>query len=964
MNKTWNLLACILLPLFLLAQPKRPPFTPANERIESHKKKAVLLEKSFVANVPYRSVGPSVHSGRVADLDVRQDDPSHFYVAYASGGLWKTENNGQSFTPIFDGEMVMTIGDIAVDWERNVVWVGTGEVNSSRSSYAGAGMFRSADGGKIWEHKGLPESHHIGRVLLHPTDPNTLWVAALGHLYSTNPERGVYKTNDGGNTWRRVLFVDGNTGAVDLLADPLDPNVLYATTWHRERYAWDFVESGTGSGIYRSDDGGETWSLLTRNGRGFPTGKDMGRTGLAANVQNGKTILFAVNDNQVRRPKEAAKDKKDVLTKDQLRTMPPSVFLKLDKKMVEKYLKDNRFPEKYDAEKVMDMVRKNEIKPAALVEFLEEANAAHFDTEVTGAEVYRSDDGGKTWQKTHDGYLDDFYYSFGYYFGQIRTSPHSPDRLYLLGVPIITSGDGGKTWKSINQDNVHVDHHALWVNPRREGHLVLGNDGGVNISYDGGENWIMCNTPPVGQFYTVAVDMEKPYNVYGGLQDNGVWYGPSNYKAGTGWHANGQYPYKSLLGGDGMQVAIDSRDNNTVFTGFQFGNYFRIDRRTGKRERISPAHALGERPLRWNWQTPIHLSVHNQDILYIGSNKIHRSLNQGKDWQTLSGDLTKGGKPGDVPYGTLTSIHESPLKFGLLYAGSDDGLIHRSMDGGHTWTNITGSLPPDLWVSRVQASQHAEGRVLLSLNGYRWDDFRSLIYLSDDHGATWKRIGTDLPLEPVNVLKEDPKNPDLLYVGTDHGLYISLDLGKNFMLMNKDLPAVPVHDLVVHPRDNDLVLGTHGRSIYIANVEHVQLLVDSILAQPLFVFDPGKTRYRSNWGNPWSTWSTEAPEPEVLFPVFTDKPGTLKVSVHFGDLALKNWTMDAAKGLQYVAYNATFQEDAVEEYERLLNEKRKKGEDEINIEQAKNGKYYLQKGSYRIVFEKDNIQKETTWTIE
>ena len=964
MNKTLTFLAFLCLPVFLFAQQTRPPFTPATERIQSQQQKTPLLENSLVANVPFRSIGPSVFSGRVADVDVWEQDPTHFYVAYASGGLWKTVNNGQSFTPLFDNEMAMTIGDIAVDWERNVIWIGSGEVNSSRSSYSGVGMFRSTDGGKTWEHKGLGESHHIGRVIMHPTDPNTLWVAVLGHLYSPNQERGVYKTTDGGETWKRVLFVDGNSGAIDLSLDPLNPNVLYAATWRRERYAWDFVEAGNGSGIYRSDDGGENWTLLSKPESGFPTGEGAGRIGLATVVKDGTTLLFAVVDNQNRRPKEKKEEERDVLTKDQLRAMTSETFLKLDKKMVKKFLEDNHFPEKYTAEKVTGMVKKNEIKPLALVEYLEDANANLFDTEVVGAEVYRSVDSGKTWEKTHEGFLNDLYYSYGYYFGQIRVAPQNPDKLYIFGVPILVSADGGKTWKSINEENVHSDHHALWINPKRDGHLILGNDGGLNVSYDDGKTWNKCNTPPVGQFYYVAVDMEKPYNVYGGLQDNGVWFGPSTYEASNRWHSSGQYPYKSVMGGDGMQVAVDTRDNNTVYTGFQFGNYYRVNKETGESDFITPQHELGERPLRWNWQTPIHLSSHNQDILYMGSNKIHRSFNQGKDWEIISGDLTKGGKTGDVPFGTLSAIHESPLKFGLLYAGSDDGLLHVSKDGGNNWTDISTTLPQDLWVARVQASQHEASRVYVALNGYRWDDFSSFVYVSEDYGTTWQRIGTDLPLEPVNVVKEDPKNPDLLYVGTDHGLYISLDRGKNFMTMMKNLPAAPVHDVVVHPRENELIAGTHGRSLYVANVEHVQQLVDSVLNQPIFVFEIEKVRYRGNWGNARSAWSEKAPEPDIEFPVFVNEAGKLKITVMAGDISLKSWETDVAKGLNYLEYHAGVTEKCVPAFEKYLNKKKKKDEDEIKVKKMKNDKHYLQKGTYTVVFEKSGKKKEGTLKVE
>ncbi|MGB0925517.1 MAG: WD40/YVTN/BNR-like repeat-containing protein, partial [Minisyncoccia bacterium] len=352
-------------------------------------------------------------------------------------------------------------------------------------------------------------------------------------------------------------------------------------------------------------------------------------------------------------------------------------------------------------------------------------------------------------------------------------------------------------------------------------------------------------SPAVGQFYAITVDMAKPYNVYGGFQDNGVWVGPSTYKASMYWHNSGHYPYKGLLGGDGMQVAVDTRDNNLVYTGFQFGYYYRINQETGERKFIKPQHELGERPLRFNWQSPIHLSSHNQDILYFGANKVFRSMNKGVDLEPISEDLTKGGRKGDVPFGTLSTVQESHMKFGLVYVGSDDGWIHVTKDGGNNWERISDDLPQDLWVSRVEPSRHDEATIYTSLNGYRWDDFNSYIYRSTDYGKNWTKIGTDLPAEPVNVIREDPKNSNVLYVGTDHGLYISLDKGESFMAMNNNLPAVAIHDLIVHPRDNDLVVGTHGRSIYIGNVEHLQQMSAGMMANAVHVFELDKIKYNN-----------------------------------------------------------------------------------------------------------------------
>ncbi|MFT5801014.1 MAG: photosystem II stability/assembly factor-like uncharacterized protein, partial [Nonlabens sp.] len=794
----------------------------------------------------------------------------------------------------------------------------------------------------------------------HPADPNTAWVAVLGHLYSPNRERGVYKTIDGGKTWDQRLFVNENAGAIDLLIDPNDPETLYAATWERERRSWNFTEAGVGSGIYKSINGGKTWKASTA---GFPIGEGTGRIGIDLHSNNGVTTLYAIVDNQNRRPKEKDKDKNNKLVKDDFREMSKEDFLKLNKERLVEFLKDNRFPKKYEAEKVIDLVKTDEIKPLALVEYLETANSLLFDTPVVGAEVYRSDDNGEKWYKTHEGFLDNVFFSYGYYFGQIRVSPMDVDHIYIFGVPILRSEDGGKTFQSMNARNVHVDHHALWVSPNRKGHLINGNDGGINISYDDGKSWIKCNSPAVGQFYSVNVDMEEPYNIYGGLQDNGVWVGTSSYKASNYWHNSGQYPYKSIMGGDGMHVEIDPRDKNTVYTGFQFGNYYRLNLQSQQNKYITPKHDLGERPYRWNWQSPIHLSKHQSDILYIGGNKVFRSFDRGDNFTAISEDLTNGGRKGDVAFGTLTSIHESPLQFGLIYAGSDDGLVHVTKDGGISWTKINNNIPPDMWVSRLKASSHQKEQVYLSLNGYRWDDFNAYIYRSHDYGKTWEAIGTDLPNEPVNVIKEDPVNPDLLYVGTDNGFYISLDRGISFQMMSKELPKVAVHDLVIHPRDKDVILGTHGRSFYVANVEHLQQLNEEILAKELHAFDITKKYWSSRWGNASSPWS-EPNIPEVSIPYFAAKAGDIKISIKTkSGKTLKSISHKTEKGMNYFTYDCAIESSALKTYEKWLKSENKDKE-EIELKKAKNEVYYLMAGTYKVVLSKNGKTEEKELVIE
>lgn len=818
----------LLVTFFTNAQVKP---TSATDRWKGLQQRQVLEKRSTINHVKFRNIGPSVMSGRVDDIEANPNDPTEFYVAYATGGLWHTTNNGLSFTPIFDSADVIGIGDIAVDWKTRTIWVGTGEVNSSRSSYAGIGVYKSNNNGKTWEYVGLPESHHIGKVQLHPTDPNTAWVAVLGHLYSPNRERGVYKTTDGGKTWKQTLFVDDNTGVVEMDINPQNPNELYAAAWYRTRRAWNFEESGKTSGIYKSTDGGETWALITKQGSGFPIGDIVGRIGLAVYPKNPQ-IVYAIVDNQQPRPDTA---RRDTLTYrlDELKNLSIEEFARLNDKRLDTFLRRNRLNARYTAATIKEMVAKNQLKPTSLYDYLY-VNTGFEGTPI-GAEVYRSDNGGQTWRKTHEKEIPIFF-TYGYYFAKIYVSPYNPDKVYALGFSSQLSTDGGKTWKNMDKPNVHADHHALWINPNRDSHLINGNDGGVNITYDNGEHWFKANTPPVGQYYAITVDNAKPYNVYGGLQDNGVWYLPSqnprNSFANSGLGLSDDF-VKNIGGGDGMQVQVDNRDNVTTYYGSQFGNYSRTNRLTREgTKRITPRHELGEKPLRFNWQSPILLSPHNNDVVYFGSNKFHRSFNQGDTMIALTGDLTKGGKEGDVPYGTLTTISESPLRFGLVYAGTDDGNIHVTKDAGATWTSISEpkkkgfNLPQNLWVSRVAASRFKEPRLYVSLNGYRFDDFSPYLYVSEDYGTTWTQIGKDLPAEPINVVKEDPKNENIIYVGTDGGLYVSFNRGQSFVMWNAGLPkSVPVHDIAIQERENEIVLGTHGRSIFIAKLDDVQKAV-------------------------------------------------------------------------------------------------------------------------------------------
>ncbi len=911
---------------------------------------------SLVKNIPFKNIGPSIMSGRVVDIDVNPNNPTEFYVGYASGGLWYTNNNGTSFTPVMDNSLTQNVGDIAVDWKTGTIWVGTGENNASRSSYAGIGLLKSTDKGKSWQQMGLEDSHHIGRIILNPSNPNEVVVGVTGHLYSPNEERGIFKTTDGGKTWNKTLFVSKDAGIIDVAMAPNNFNIQYAASWEKDRKAWDFVGNGNGSGIYKSTDGGTTWNKVSTPQSGFPTGEGVGRIGLAVFDEN---TVYAVHDSQFRRKKTNETEKKsEGLSKEDFKTMSVETFLKLEDKKLNEFLKTNGFQEKYRANNVKQLVESGTVKPIDIANYLEDANSMLFDTPVVGAEVYRSEDGGKTWKKRNEKYIDDLFYSYGYYFAQIAVDPNNKDKVYLAGVPIIKSDDGGKTYTSINGDNVHSDHHSIWIDPNMSGHIVNGNDGGVNISYDDGAHWIKNNTPSVGQFYYINVDNEEPYNVYGGLQDNGVWVGAHNSEENTEWHQNGHYPWKSIMGGDGMQVQIDSRNHNIVYTGYQFGNYYRLDLEKDKQTYIQPKHELGETPYRFNWQTPILLSSHNQDIIYLGGNKLHRSMNQGDDWETISGDLTNGGKEGNVAYGTLATISESPFKFGLIYTGSDDGLVQVTQNGGNSWEllNPTGTnKPSELWVSRVVASQHKKERVYVTLNGYRWDDFTPYIYMSNDYGKTWKNIANNIPVSPVNVIIEDPTNENILFVGTDNGVYVSFDQGATWEAFSEGLPKVAVHDLKIQAKAKHLLVGTHGRSIYKADIGNLQQMKTSDLNKNLVVFKVEDINHSGRWGNSWSSWSKPS-TPGIDLTFYTTKSGDFTSKVLTDDgIEVSQAQIQADKGFNVLSYDVAFSKAGKSAFLK---------KNKMELKEAGNGKTYLPKGKYTLEVSGNGSTEKVTFELK
>jgi photosystem II stability/assembly factor-like uncharacterized protein len=768
----------------------------------------------------YRNIGPFRSGAWITDFAVpASPEKEHlytFYVAGRNGGLWKTTNNGTTFKPIFDDQDIFSIGDIALaPSEPQIVWVGTGEHATARSSYWGDGVFKSIDGGETWKHMGLKETHHIGRVVIHPKNPGIVYIAAMGHLFSPNKERGVYKTEDGGETWEKVLYINEKVGVIDLAINRENPDVLYAAAYEKERFPWHFEAGGEESGIYKTEDAGKSWKKLSK---GLPKGK-IGRIGLDIYRSN-PDIIYAVVENTNMRPPTEEEARRD---------------------------------------------RERGIEPG--------------EREI-GGEVYRSEDGGETWEKMNS-LKDNVGGKAAYSFNQIRVDPNNDQKIYVTSVCLASSDDGGRTWHDINWpprktfSSAFGDVRTLWIDPQNSDRLMMGSDGGVFVSYDGGRTCDFYDNLPMAQYYDICVDMEDPYNVYGGLQCHDSWKIPT-----SSW--SGEVSLEDMIPmglGDGMYNVVSPEDSRWVYNDIQFGGLQRIDQKLGIRADIEPRREDGKAPYRFNWCPPLEISPHNSDVIYAGTQMLLRSMHRGENWQEISPDLTtndavKIAGKGHIQYCTITTISESPMKPGLIWVGTDDGKVWVTQNSGADWKDLTQNLlsigaPENYWVSRVFASHHKEGRAYVSKTGFRRDDFTSFLYKTDDFGLTWTDISNNLPDKPINVVFEDKKNPDLLFVGNDKGIYVSIDRGEKWVYMRNNMPTIAVTDLLIHPRENDLVAGTYGRGIFITDISPLEELNKNVLNKEVYLFQVEPTAQRMT--RPWGAYQlygdrhhTTPNEPDVM----------------------------------------------------------------------------------------------------
>ena len=854
-----------------LVESKR---TPDEQRWKAWEQHRSLLESSPFKGVSWRSIGPSVQGGRVLDIEIAPNDPNTIYVAYASGGLWKSENNGQSFAPLSDALPSAISGDLAVDKNNpDLLWYGTGEPNASRSSYSGLGVFKSTDGGKSFAHAGLAGADRIARVIIDPTDSQHILVAVQGALYSKGGMRGVYQTRDGGKNWAQTLkTANGSTGATDLIFHSTNPRIVYAATWDHLRSAWDFRGSGAGSAIYKSADAGATFTLIKSfNSLVRPGAADalhVGRIGLAVSAAK-PDVLYASVDHQGELPLAQQELGDQPLSPNRLLNMSKEQFLALDLDVIEAFVRSQDLPETLTAAQLLERVKSGAMSLPQLRERLKDGNSSLFDSQIRALELYRSDDRGDSWRKTHDAPIREFTYTYGYYFGKLGVSPVNADHVVLLGVPLAESIDGGKTFSGrLNDPDVHVDYHVWRIDPANPKRIFAGNDGGIDVSYDSGAHWQRLDRQAVGQSYAVAFDMNTPYNVYTGMQDNGTYKGANNAEP------DDLSAWTFLNGGDGMQIQVDPRDSAKVYTGYQFGNYQSAD---GKRVRA--VADLDSPSLRYNWQSPILLSPHNPDVVYLGANKLFRSMLGGKNMEAISGDLTRSTKRGNVPFATITSISESPKQFGLLWAGTDDGQLWVSDDAGARWRDVGAKLP-DAWISRVEASKFARFRAYVSINDYRNDNQTAMLYTTDDLGSSWRSISAGLPNSPINVVREDPLMENVLYVGTDRGVYVSKDRGKNWHTYGHNLPTVAVHDLVIHPRERELIVGTHGRSVWIADALPLQEMSALPASTALHGFYIAPIQFQRFWRNGPSIWFDRPKNaPKATLSYMLEKPVDLQLAI-------------------------------------------------------------------------------------
>ena len=825
-------------------------------------------QRQLLDALRWRTVGPATMGGRIVDLAVVPSDPNVYYVGTASGGVFKTVNRGVTFKPVFDGAGALSIGDVCVAPSNpDLVWVGTGEHNARNSVSWGDGVYKSGDAGKTWKRMGLRRSFQIGRIAVHPTHPDVVLVAALGRLWGPNPERGLFRTADGGKSWKKVLHVDDNTGGIDVAFKPDDPEVLLAALYERRRDAFDGGNParrwGPGSGLYRSTDGGRSWKKVAG---GLPTVK-LGRIGFGWALSSPDTVYAVIETEKIgtapkgtKRPAfmgiSGGEAREDGVRLSRVIEKGPSdkagiktgdVVLSIAGARVKSYAdliaqirkraagdKAKVKVRRGDKEEEIELTfgaRQGNPFSASLGGQIENVQSKQGKEGYQTGGIFKSTDSGRSWARVNSLNPRPFYYS------QIHVDPGNDQIIFVLGVSLYRSEDGGKTFRKTGR-GVHPDHHAMWIDPRDGRHVLLGCDGGLYATHDRGRAWEFVNNLPIGQFYHVTVDPRSPYRIYGGLQDNGSWGGPSAVAGRSGPAAQDWYP---INGGDGFVCLVDPEDPMTVYCEMQYGRPVRVDLRTGRRTSIRPKPEKGK-PFRFAWNTPFLLSAHNPRIFYIAGNYVFRSLDRGGDLRRIS-EVT-----GRTDGGRATALAESPRDPGLLYVGTDDGVLRVTRNGGHDWEDVTEALklPGRARVSSIETSRFETGRAYVALDGHFYDDDAPHLLVTEDAGKTWRSIAANLPdATTTRALREDLENPNVLYLGTETGAWVTLDRGKSWLPLGRGLPPVAVHEFAQSRRAGELVAGTHGRGVWILDVSPLRRLEPKALEADAHLFRPGPAVLRA-----------------------------------------------------------------------------------------------------------------------
>jgi photosystem II stability/assembly factor-like uncharacterized protein len=968
---------------FVLATP------PESASTQGDANAVGTLPADWTKAFKWRAIGPANMAGRITAISVFEADPSTYWVATASGGLVKTTNNGVNFVHQFDKEATVSIGDVCVaPSNRDIVWVGTGEGNPRNSVSYGDGVYKSTDGGKTWANMGLKQTFQIGRIAVHPKNPDIVYVGALGRLYGNNVDRGLYKTTDGGKTWEKVFYLNDRTGVIDIAMNPNDPDTLLVAMWERRRDGYDSYHGpgipdgydgydpiekwGEAAGIYKTTDGGKSFRKLEK---GLPTSK-IGRVGLDY-FRKDPSVVYAIVDCEKigmgTPPKKIAQGTgfmgffgedanpgakiTNVVAGGpaaQAGLMVDDIILAMNKKEVKNY---DEFIEELRprnaGDKIMLSIKREEQKKEVEVTLGERPGGAKGTGPAGGGGfgpggakpnrpyhafyggqaanvqdkqgpngheyggVYKSTDGGDSWTRVNSLNPRPMYFSV------VRVDPQDAKYVYVLGISQYRSADGGKTFKGDAGKGVHADGHAMWINPRDGRHMLVGTDGGFYASYDRADNWDHLNTLALGQFYHVAVNNKRPYWVFGGLQDNGTWGGPTiGLKDGVGAINE---DWVNIFGGDGYVCRCDPFDPDLIYFEMQDGGMGRRHLKTGEVTRIGPKAAPGEKgkgkgkgPTHpFNWNTPYILSNHNPKIFYCGGDVVFKSLDRGDNLKIISPKLSP------IPRATATAIAESPKNPDVLWAGTDDGQLWITRDGGAKWTNVANKvgLPGLRWVSTIEASRKVEGRAYVCFDAHRSDDDKPYLYVTEDFGQTWRNITTNLPaVGSTRVLREDVDNPDLLYCGTEFAMFASIDRGGSWTKINNNLPTVAIHEIAVHPTAGEIVAATHGRSLWILDVTALRQMKPEMVKERAHLYKPnptvrwilepahGKTNRRFTGENPPMT-------PQIYYSL---APGAQKVSFKVQDVegkTLSTWTGNVKPGLNKTTWDMTRPVEAGEKKE-------------------------------------------------